>query len=145
MYKYIESDGGASAVKEKLKLQKRDCVVRAIALACDLYYEDVYSQLEAQKAIGYYIRFSKNPTRKISTDPSRGNFFPDYNRYLSSIGWVYVKFKKPTTLGHLKIFEGSVILHMSKHLAAAINGTIYDMWDSRQEGRSKVFGYFMKK
>jgi hypothetical protein len=49
---------------------------------------------------------------------------------------------------HLKESElpsGRIIVAVSKHLTAVINGEIHDTYDCSREGTRCVYGYYVKK
>lgn len=100
-----------------------DCVVRAIATATDMKYEDVARGLfELYLKTGYHICDSKC-----------------YAKYLESLGWA--KMKQPrksdntkyTGKEFCKLFNSSerYIAHIGgHHIVAIVDGKVNDIWDS---------------
>lgn len=121
-----------------------DCVVRSIAIATQKPYQEVYEALN-QIAKSEHIGKRK---RHISSSRN-GVYRYTWEKYLSSLGWKWT----PTMLigqgckVHLKAKElptGRLIVSVSKHMTAVIDGTINDTHDpSRNETRC-VYGYWLK-
>lgn len=132
MKNFIYDDGGRSAAG--FKGEARDCVTRAIAIATGQPYKKVYNEIF--KMQGY--------------TPRNGVFRKIYQKYLKNLGWSW----KPTMLVgqgckvHLKkdeLPEGTIIVRLSRHLAAVQDGVVMDTFDCTREGRRCVYGYFYKE
>jgi hypothetical protein len=107
-------------------------------------YQEVYdalNRLALSERIG---------TRKKKTSDSRtGVFRVSYQRYLESLGW---QWNSTMTIGsgcrvHLRSAElpdGRLVVRLSKHLTAVIDGVIHDTHDCSRQGRRCVYGYFSK-
>lgn len=138
--KYVFDDGGREAAGYKGKAG--DCVTRAIAIATGKPYQEAY---DAINALGENERTGK---RKRGTSNARtGVYKQTKKRYLESIGW---KWTPTMFIGqgckvHLKAEElpaGRIVVALSKHSCAVIDGVIHDTHDpSRNETRC-VYGYF---
>ena len=139
---YRFDDGGRAAAGFKGKAS--DCVCRAIAIATGKPYAEIYDELNACAA---NERLSK---RRRSKSSARTGVHKDtIRRYLTALGWTWV----PTmAVGqgckvHLRADElppGRLIVHVSKHSVAVIDGVIHDNHDSSRGGRRCVYGYFHK-
>jgi len=119
-----------------------DCVTRAIAIATGKSYQEVYN------AINQIAEFEKPSKRRRGKSNARtGVHKPTYRTYLDSLGfkWVPTMFIGQGCKVHLKEKElpvGRLIVAVSKHLVAVIDGVIHDTHDcSRGETRC-VYGYF---
>jgi hypothetical protein len=132
MKNFIYDDGGRSAAG--FKGEARDCVTRAIAIATGQPYKRVYNEIF--KMQGY--------------TPRNGVFRKIYEKYLKNLGWSW----KPTMLVgqgckvHLKkdeLPDGTIIVRLSRHLAAVQDGVVMDTFDCTREGRRCVYGYFYKE
>ena len=131
METFIYDDGGRA--KSGFKGKVGDCVVRAIAIATEIPYKEVYTQLT--KLQGSTVR--------------KGVFKKYYDSYLKSIGW---KWKATMLVGqgcktHLKSDElpkGKIIVRLSKHLAAVEDGIVRDTYDCTRNGKRCVYGYYYK-
>lgn len=119
-----------------------DCVTRAIAVASGRSYQEVYLALhDAAKS-------ERRGSRKRGiSNPSTGVYHATARKYIESIGG-----KWTATMGigtgcrvHLKASElpmGRLVVSVSKHLTAVIDGVIQDTHDcSRNETRC-VYGYY---
>lgn len=114
-----------------------DCVTRAIAIAVGLDYRQVYDELAKRNAAKGGKRSARNgmPT-KIAT------------AFLAEHGWAWV----PTmTIGsgttvHLRPDElpgGPVIVRLSKHVCAVLDGVVNDTYDPSRGGTRAVYGYWI--
>jgi hypothetical protein len=83
------------------------------------------------------------------SNANTGVFKATRDRYLKSIGWKWV----PTMhIGqgckvHLKASElppGRLVVSVSKHLVAVIDGVIHDTYDPSRDGTRCVYGYYIK-
>jgi len=129
-----------------------DCVTRAIAIALELDYKEVYSDLfQRQKDYKATRRtkLSRYMNRRSSISPRNGIWKEIYRPYLEEKGWKFV----PTmgfgtgTKVHLKADElpgGRIICRLSKHLVAVIDGVINDTYDCSRDETRCVYGYFVK-
>lgn len=118
-----------------------DCVTRAIAIATQKPYQEVYDALHALCKTQRLIRDRKSPRNGVSRKV--------YEKYLTSIGWKWVPCMK---IGsgckvHLKSEElpaGRIICRLSGHMAAVVDGILHDMSDCSRNGTRCVYGYFQK-
>ncbi len=137
---FVYSDGGRGAAG--FRGTAGDCVVRAIAIATQKPYREVY---DALNTLARSERVGKRKKRKSS---SRTGVYPHtYHNYLKSIGWSWT----PTMqVGqgcrvHLRPDElpaGRLIVRLSKHLSAVIDGVVYDTDNPSRDGTRCVYGYF---
>ena len=144
-YKY--NDGGRA--EAGYKGHARDCVVRAIAIATETPYQEVYDDLKKanqEYADSKRTKRAKRIKSKGAT-PRNGNYRDVYQPYLESKGWSW----KPTMkVGqgckvHLKADElpsGKIICRLSRHLVAVVDGVVNDTYDSTRGGNRCVYGYF---
>ncbi len=129
---YQYNDGGRADAG--FKGETGDCVVRAIAIAAGLEYKDVYRAIT-----------------KISGESPRSGVHRRYvNRFLESVGFVW----KPTMgIGtgctvHLcagELPRGRLVVRVSKHVVAVVDGVVHDNHDSRRDGTRCVYGYWFEK
>jgi hypothetical protein len=141
---WIYSDGGRAAAG--YKGDAGHCVTRAIAIATEIPYQEVYDELNA---------LAKRAPKYASQKRSRGSVArngvpkPTILEYLDQRGWTWV----PTMqIGsgcrvHLRADElpaGRIICRLSRHLCAVIDGVIYDNNDPRRDGTRCVYGYWHK-
>lgn len=141
--KFIFNDGGRAAAG--FRGRAGDCVTRAIAIATAKPYREVYDALNVL-AVGEKI----GKRKKRKSNSREGVFRCTYSRYLESLGWCW----KPTmSVGsgcrvHLRASElpaGTLIVRVSKHLTAVIDGQLYDTHDCSRGGTRCVYGYFVRR
>lgn len=121
-----------------------DCVVRAIAIATSLPYKHVYDQINV---LSKGERVSKRKRRKSSA--REGVYRQTYQKYLESLGW---KWTPTMNIGsgckvHLDPKElpgGRLIVRVSKHMVAMIDGVVHDRYDPSREGNRCVYGFFIQ-
>jgi hypothetical protein len=140
---WVFDDGGRVAAG--YRGSTGDCVCRAIAIATGKAYHKVYDDLNA------LAEKERTGKRKRSKSSARtGVYTATYRNYLESLGWRFV----PTmTIGsgcrvHLRADElphGRLIVSISKHLVAVIDGVIHDTHDPAREGTRCVYGYFTER
>jgi hypothetical protein len=126
-----------------------DCVTRAIAIATDKPYEEVYAAMREATA-AYCDEHEDRVADRIAfngTSPRDGVFKNVFRPYLLSLGWVWT----PTMrIGsgckvHLRGDElppGRLIVSVSKHLVAVVDGVIRDTHDCSRGGTRCVYGYW---
>lgn len=138
---FQKQDGGRSAAG--YSGATRDCVVRAISIATEQPYSEVYEAINELAA-------KERPRNGKKRSSSRtGVWRTTYDRYLQSLGWIWV----PTMrVGqgckvHLRADElpsGRLIVRVSRHLCAVIDGVIHDSHDPSRGGTRCVYGYYTK-
>jgi len=140
---YIYDDGGRESAG--FKGQAGNCVTRAIAIASGLPYRNVYIALRDA------LR-SRKRRRKTehSTSPRDGVPRRIFHPCLLKLGFEWV----PTMqIGsgckvHLTANElpaGRLVVRVSKHVCAMIDGVIYDTSDPRRNNDRCVYGYYIKR
>lgn len=148
MTDFIFNDGGRSAAG--YKGFTGDCVVRAIAIATESDYQQIYKALG--RTAREYSESSRNRVArailKKGPSPRDGVHRQVYEKYITeTLGW---KWRSLMGIGtgcqvHLRADElpkGRLILRLSKHLAAFVDGQLHDTYDCSREGTRCVYGYF---
>jgi hypothetical protein len=137
-------DGGRAAAG--YKGTANDCVVRAIAIATELPYQQVYDDLFALN------RANNRPGRKPSPR-NRGTNRKTIHAYLAKLGWNWTPTMKIgsgckvhllCTPARTELPSGRLIVSLSKHLAAVIDGVIHDTHDCSRDGTRCVYGYWSR-
>jgi hypothetical protein len=151
MTRWQFNDGGRAAAGFKGKTG--DCVTRAIAIATGIRYQQVYDELHARNKAYAASRRGRVAERiargggRRGTTPRNGIFKEIWRPYVEQLGWVW----HPTMqIGssckvHLRADElppGRLIVQVSKHLAAVIDGVIHDTYDCSRGGTHCVYGYW---
>lgn len=140
--KFIFNDGGRELAG--YKGQTKDCVTRSISIATGKPYQEAY---DALNELAKNERLSKR--KKTKSHAAKGVYRSTYERYLNSLGWTWVPTMK---IGsgckvHLcagELPSGRLIVRVSKHITAVIDGTIHDLYDCSREGTRCVYGYWRK-
>ena len=148
--KFIQNDGGRAAYG--FKGQAGDCVARAIQIATCLPYPVVYERLARGNA---EQRITKHSGRKSSAGAHTAahgiwtgrKWFKDY---MAELGFVW----HPTMIVgsgckvHLREDElpkGRLVVKLSRHAAAVIDGVLHDTHDCSRDGTRCVYGYWLYK
>jgi len=137
---FVYNDGGRA--KANYKGKSDDCVVRAIAIATGISYQEVYD------ALG--VRMCSERLKRKRGNPRNGVHKSTYKPYIASLGW-----KWTPTMGigtgctvHLKGLElpsGRLIVSCSGHLVAVIDGVVHDTYDPTRNGTRCVYGFYWEK
>lgn len=118
-----------------------DCVCRAIAIAAEVEYSVVYA------AINAHARSERPRAGRSRSSARTGVAIQTWRRYLADLGWTW----HPTMhIGagctvHLRADElphGRLIVQVSKHVVAMIDGVIFDTHDPSRDGTRCVYGYY---
>jgi hypothetical protein len=149
---FVYDDGGRKAAG--YKGSARDCVTRAIAIAADLPYREVYDALakgNANQRTSKQERQSKNQTGVQSARNgiyTKRKWFKDY---MNSLGFIWTPTMKIGSGCQVHVkedelpIEGRLVLNLSKHCAAYIDGTLRDTGDCSRDGTRCVYGYWTKQ
>jgi hypothetical protein len=142
------NDGGR--ISAGYKTSARDCVARSIAIITGLPYKDVYEQL----AIGNATQIrGKKEGRKAGVKTASMGISTNrrwFDKYMTSLGFEWVPTMK---IGqgckvHLRAEElpmGRLIVSVSRHFTAVIDGVIHDTHDCSRGGSRCVYGYYKYK
>jgi hypothetical protein len=137
---HIYDDGGRA--QAGYKGEADDCATRAVAIAAQMPYQQVYDDLNE------VAKTERRGTRQKGRSNARtGVYVATLKRYMSELGWQWV----PTMqIGsgctvHLRSEElpaGRIVARVSKHYCAVIDGVVYDTHDPTREGTRCVYGYW---
>jgi hypothetical protein len=147
---FVRNDGGRRAAG--FQGEAGDCVVRAIAIAAQRPYLEVYEALRnanAYYAEGRTSRLAKHIAVRGSS-PRNGNHRTVFHDYILSLGfeWVPTMAVGQGCQVHLRQHEipaGRLIVKVSKHLSAVIDGVIHDTHNPARGGTRCVYGYYIQK
>ena len=109
-----------------------DCVTLAIAIATGRKYQEVYAALNE---LGKTERTGK---RKRGTSSARNGVYKStYHKYLASLGWQWTPTMHIGSGCKVHLIEGELpggrlIVSVSKHLTAVIDGVINDTFDQQR-------------
>lgn len=139
--RFYRTDGGRQAAG--FKGDAGDCACRAITIATGRPYREVYDE------INEWGRKERSSARRRGkrTSAREGAFGPTIRRYMASLGWTWVptmRIGSGCTV-HLRASElpsGRIVVLVSQHYVAVIDGTIFDTYDPSRGGTRCVYGYF---
>jgi hypothetical protein len=142
--KYKYNDGGRA--KAGYKGTSGDCVVRSIAIVSGVPYQDIYDKINI---LAKDERITKR--RKKQSNSANGVYKITAAKLLKSLGftWVPTMFIGSGCNVHLRAGEvpmkGNIIVRLSGHFCAVIDGVIHDTFDCSRGGTRCVYGYFIKQ
>lgn len=148
--RYAYDDGGRAAAG--FRGNAGDCVTRAIAIATGKPYREVYDAMHAgiEAFATGRSKAAKRAARgggKRSTTPRNGVNRRVYEKYLLGLGWRWIptmRVGQGCTV-HLRADElpaGRLIVAVSKHLVAVVDGVARDTFDCTRDGSRCVYGYY---
>ena len=129
-----------------------DCVVRSIAIAAKLPYLQVYEDLRS--ANQHYAELKNDRlARRLNnkgSSPRNGNHRNVFHDYILGLGFEWVPTMKvgagcQVHLRPNELPDGILIVKVSKHLTAIVDGVIQDTHNPSRGGNRCVYGYYIKK
>jgi hypothetical protein len=149
-YPFQRNDGGREAAG--FKEGAGDCVVRSIAIAANLPYLQVYQDLKSANASYADLRKDKLARRLNQTGPSprNGNHRNVFHDYILGLDFEWVPTMKvgagcQVHLRPNELPDGVLIVKVSKHLTAIVDGIIQDTHDPSRNGNRCVYGFYRKR
>jgi hypothetical protein len=138
--RHVYDDGGRAAAG--YKGNAGDCVARSIAIVTGLPYKEVYDALakgagSERNSLGTSARNGIRTSRK---------WFKDY---MASLGFVWIPTMQvgqgcKVHLAGGELPDGRLVVSVSKHYTAVIDGVIHDTHDCSRDGTRCVYGYWKK-
>ena len=135
-------DGGRKAAGYKGKTG--DCVVRSIAIATERPYQEIYDKVNALAT-----RERTGKRKRGKSNARTGVYKGTTHKLLESLGWRWT----PTMeIGsgckvHLRADElpaGRLLVSVSGHMTAVMDGVIHDTHDPSRRGTRCVYGYWQR-
>lgn len=125
------NDGGRHAAG--FKGTAGDCFCRAVAIATERDYREMYTLINS---LGGNAR--TGVMKKVA------------DKVMTALGWEWVPTMSigsgcTTHLREDELPSGRIIVRLSRHFAAVIDGTLHDNHDSRRGGNRCVYGYWQPK
>lgn len=140
--KWVYDDGGRDKYFKAKKVG--DCACRAIAIATQTDYKEVYD------LINRYAKTERTGLRKQGISNARSGVYKETaHKIMAELGWEW----HPTMqIGsgckvHMNADElprGRLVVSLSKHYAAVIDGVLHDIYDCTRGGTRCVYGYWSK-
>jgi hypothetical protein len=131
-------DGGREAAGFSVTNDAGDCVARALAIAAEIPYQEAYDLLaETNKGWGGK-RTARDGLRRLV-----------YEYVFKSLGFEWTPTVRIGTgcVVHLRADElppGRLIVRLSKHLSAVVDGVAHDNHDPTRDGTRCVYGYWQR-
>jgi len=139
---FVYNDGGRK--EAGYKGSTGDCGVRAIAIATEKPYQEIYDLVNE-------ICKDEKPSKRRQGKSSSGGGLHNYTfkKIMIGLGW---KWTPTMFIGsgckvHLKADElpsGRIICNLSRHYAAVVDGVLNDTADCSRNGTRCVYGYWTK-
>lgn len=137
---WVYDDGGRAAAG--FRGTTGDCVCRAVAIATQRPYDEIY------QLINTLSKSERRGRKKRGVSSAREGVYKGTTRkLLDALGWVWVP-----TMGigsgctvHLTASElpsGRLVVSLSKHLVAVVDGLVRDISDPSRDGTRCVYGYW---
>ena len=133
-------DGGRTAAGYRGKAG--DCVVRAIAIATERPYQQIYDLVNRAAT-----RERTGKRKRGISNARTGVYKSSIHRVMEALGWEWtptMQIGSGCTV-HLRADElpaGRLVVSVSKHLTAVIDGVIHDTHDCSRRGTRCVYGYW---
>jgi hypothetical protein len=140
--RYRFDDGGRAAAGYRGKAG--DCVVRAIAIATQRPYQEIYERVNRAA-----LRERTGKRKRGISNARTGVYKSSIHRVMQELGWEWtptMQIGSGCTV-HLRSDElpaGRLVVSVSKHLTAVIDGVICDTHDCSRRGMRCVYGYWRR-
>ena len=142
---FVFDDGGRSAAG--FKGSAGDCVARSVAIASGLPYAEVYSVLANGRGDQRATKRGGKKSRSARNGINTGRkWFKDYMERLG-FKWTPTMQIGSGCKVHLSADElpaGRLIVSVSRHYTAMIDGVIHDTFDPSRDGSRCVYGYWSR-
>jgi hypothetical protein len=141
--KFQFNDGGRAVAGYKGKTG--DCVCRAIAIATGKPYAEIYDRLS--KETGTQRASSRTGKRGASAANGINTTRKWFKGYMAELGFVWCPTMKigsgcKVHLADGELPAGKLVVNLSKHYAAVIDGVVHDTYDPTRDGTRCVYGYW---
>lgn len=132
---FVVDDGGRAAAG--FRGRAGDCVTRALAIALELPYRQVYDDL-AELSLAY-------GGRRSARDGVESVVMRDYLTRHKNWVWTPTMSVGSGCRVHLRADElppGRLVVRLSRHVCAVVDGVVHDTYDPSRGGTRCVYGYF---
>jgi hypothetical protein len=137
---WVFSDGGRAEAGFRGH-GKSDCVVRSIAIVTGRPYREVYDTVNEFCA-------KERPRRgKSRSSANSGVYMPTIKKIMSHYGAEWVPTIQIGQVDRIHLAEGELpsgrlIVRVSSHVVAVVDGVIFDNHDPQRHGDRMVYGYW---
>ncbi len=144
---FFYNDGGR--LNAGYKGETGDCVARAITIASGRPYQEIYDALANGNSTQRKSKYSRGPKRRTAAEGinTTRQWFKDFMKRLG-FEWVPTMFVGQGCKVHLDANElpsGRLVVAVSKHYTAVIDGVINDIYNPQRETGRCVYGYWKLK
>lgn len=141
--RFVYDDGGRETAGYKGTAS--DCVCRAIAIATERPYKEIYRMINEY---GKSERITKR--RKERSNARTGVHKDTARKLLNDLGWewhptMYIGSGCKVHLNKDELPKGRIICAVSRHYVAVIDGMVHDTYDCTRNGNRCVYGYYIKR
>lgn len=149
--KWQYNDGGRKAAGRKGSAG--DCVARAIAIAAERPYQEVYTALAIGNAKQRHSKRERRSNARTGRRTASHGIFTKRKWFKDLMAhwgfrWVPTMHIGSGCKVHLREDElpkGRIVVSLSKHYAAVIDGVLNDTHDCSRMGTRCVYGYWSKE
>lgn len=137
---FVYNDGGRAAAG--FKGVTGDCVVRAVAIVTGAPYKEVYT------LVNTLAEGERTGSRKRGKSNARTGVYKQTTRKLLEaygLKWIPTMQIGQGCKVHLRPDElpaGRLVVQVSKHVVAVINGVVHDTHECDRDGTRCVYGYY---
>jgi hypothetical protein len=128
--KFVRNDGGMAASKHD---EINDCACRAIAIATERPYREIWSMFRARLETGASPRIRNGVAEIVQ------------HEVLTSLGWIWIPTPKVTRLRADHLPTGRLVVCIRDHSTAVLDGVLHDTWNCSRNRNGEpphVFGYY---
>ena len=135
---WVHDDGGR--LEAGFRGETRDCVCRAVAIAVERPYKEVYDLIN---------ELAKSERREKKSSARTGVYKKTIRKLMKHYGWTWTPtmFVGQGCKMHMREDElpkGRIVVDLSRHSAAVIDGVLHDTYDCSRDGTRCVYGYYSK-
>ena len=147
---FHRDDGGREVAGFKGKAG--DCVSRAIAIASGRPYQEIYDRLAEGNATQRMSRRERQSNSRTGRKTARHGIFTKrkwFKDYMKELGFKWVACMGIGTGCQVHVradelpSEGRLVLNLSKHSVAYVDGVLRDTYDCSRHGTRCVYGYYI--
>jgi hypothetical protein len=139
---FVLDDGGRAAAG--FKGYTGDCVVRAVAIVSGKPYREVYDALSEGCRTQRLTKGKKKRSSARDGVNTKRKWFKDY---MASLGFKWyptmqIRYGCRVHMHADELPKGRLVVAVSKHFVAVIDGVIHDTHNPSRDGTRCVYGYY---
>jgi hypothetical protein len=140
--KFVFNDGGRAVAGYKGKAG--DCCVRAFAIATGRSYQEVYdlvNKLSGKERQGSRKRGMSNARTGVHKATAHKVAY-ELNRFVRWVPCMAIGSGAKVHTREDELPKGRIVVSLSKHYAAVIDGVLHDTYEDNRGGTRCVYGYW---